>query len=316
MRSSGLVAILPKVETPEVLTGPNDVAVLKPPLGRLLVQSVSHFQAFLDDPFVFGEIVAAHSLSALYAMGAEPWTALATASVRHGSVGKMRWELATMLQGASEILRQAGCALVGGHGAGAGEPALGFAVTGLVEAGKTMRKSGLQAGDQLILTKPIGSGIVLAGHSRGNTRAQWLIAAIESMRTPNAIAAGIGAAYRPRAGTDVGEGGLAGHLQDMLEVSGVAAVLRRDAIQVLPGARALAAHGVTSALAADSRRVLGDDPDSALLVDPQVSGGLLLGLPPSRTGACLQALHDGGINAAVIGEVEPVRDGVRRIRVE
>jgi selenide, water dikinase len=310
------LATLPAVETPDLLTTRDDAAVLKPPLGKLLVQSVDHFRSFLDDPFVFGQISAAHALSDMYAMGAEPWTALAIASVPYASGHKMRTELATMLQGASEILREAGCALVGGHSAEASEPALGFSVTGLVDSGKILRKSGLQPGDQLILTKPLGTGIVLAGHMRGNARAQWLIAAIESMRTTNAMASRIGIAYRPRAGTDITGFGLAGHLQEMLEASSVAAVLRREAIPALPGARALAAHGIESTLAPDNRRVLGDEPDTALLVDPQTSGGLLLGLPPSRAATCLQALCEGGINAAIIGEVEPAQEGARRIRLE
>jgi selenide,water dikinase len=313
---AGALASLPRSEGPDLLGTLDDAAVLKPPLGKLLVQSVDHFRAFLDDPFVFGQIAAAHALSDLYAMGAEPWTALAIASVPYASSHKMRAELSAMLQGATEILRADGCALVGGHSAEASETALGFSVTGLVESGKILRKAGLQPGDQLILTKPLGTGIVLAGHMRGNARAQWLMAAIESMRTTNAAAARIAMAHRPRAGTDVTGFGLAGHLQEMLDASGVGAVLRLEAIPALPGARALAAHGIESTLAQDNRRVLGDAPDTALLVDPQTSGGLLLGLPASRAGACLQALVDGGMTAAIVGEVEPASDGAGRIRLE
>jgi selenide,water dikinase len=310
------LATLPPVETPDLLTTLDDAAVLKPPLGKLLVQSVDHFRAFIDDPFIFGQIAAAHALSDLYAMGADPWTALAIASVPYASGQKMRAELSAMLLGASEILRQAGCALVGGHSGEAAEPALGFSVTGLVDSGKILRKSGLQSGDQLILTKPLGTGIVLAGHMRGNARAGWLLAAIESMRTTNAAAARIGMAHRPRAGTDITGFGLAGHLQEMLEASSVGAVLRLEAIPALPGARALAAHGIESTLAPENRRVLGDAPNTALLVDPQTSGGLLLGLPASRAVTCLQALWDGGISAAIIGEVEPAQEDARRIRLE
>jgi selenide,water dikinase len=313
---AGALATLPRTENPDLLTTLDDAAVLKPPLGKLLVQSVDHFRAFLDDPFVFGQIAAAHALSDLYAMGAEPWSALAIASVPYASSEKMRAELSAMLQGATEILRADGCALVGGHSAEASETALGFAVTGLVESGKILRKGGLQPGDRLILTKPLGTGIVLAGHMRGNARAQWLIAAIESMRTTNASAARIAMAYRPSAGTDVTGFGLAGHLQEMLEASGVAAMLRLEAIPALPGARILAAHGIESTLAPENRRLLGDAPDTALLVDPQTSGGLLLGFPAGRAADCLQALRDGGLNAAIVGEVEPARDGLSRIRLE
>jgi selenide,water dikinase len=313
---AGALATLPRTDGPDLLTTLDDAAVLKPPLGKLLVQSVDHFRAFLDDPFVFGQIAAAHALSDLYAMGADPWTALAIASVPYASSHKMRTELSAMLQGATEILRADGCALVGGHSAEASETALGFAVTGVVESGKILRKAGLQPGDQLILTKPLGTGIVLAGHMRGNVRAQWLMAAIDSMRTTNAVAARIAMAHRPRAGTDVTGFGLAGHLQEMLDASGVGAVLRLAAIPALPGARALAAHGIESTLAPENRRVLGDVPETALLVDPQTSGGLLLGLPASRAAACLEALLDGGVNAAIVGEVEPARDGAGRITLE
>jgi selenide,water dikinase len=313
---AGALASLPHTESPDMLTTLDDAAVLKPPLGKLLVQSVDHFRAFLDDPFVFGQIAAAHALSDVYAMGAEPWTALAIASVPYASSQKMRAELSAMLQGATAVLRADGCALVGGHSAEASETALGFSITGLVDSGKILRKGGLQPGDQLILTKPLGTGIVLAGHMRGNARAQWLLAAINSMRSTNAVAARIAMAHRPRAGTDVTGFGLAGHLQEMLAASGVAAVLRLESLPVLPGARALAAHGIESTLAPDNRRFLGDAPDTALLVDPQTSGGLLLGFPPARAVTCLEALRDQGIDAAIIGEVEAARDGGPRITLE
>lgn len=311
------LATLSKPDLPDLLNGLDDAAVLKPPLGKLLVQSVDHFRAFLDDPFVFGQIAAAHALSDIFAMGGAPWTALAIASVPYADGRKMRAELAAMLQGASEVLGSAGCALVGGHSAEAIETALGFSVTGLVESGKILRKSGLQPGDRLVLTKPLGTGIVLAGHMRGNARAAWLMAAIESMRTTNAAAAEIGMANRPRAGTDVTGFGLAGHLQEMLEASNLGAVLRLDAIPALPGALALAAHGIESTLASENRRVLGgESARTALLVDPQTSGGLLMGFPASRAERCLAELIDAGMNAAIIGEVEPVRDGSRRIILE
>ncbi len=313
---SSVLAGLPPSDTFDLLANLDDAAVLKPPVGKLLVQSVDHFRAFLDDPYVFGQIAAAHALSDLYAMGAEPWTALAIAAVPFAPPAKMHADLSAMLHGASAILHADGCALAGGHSAEASEAALGFAVTGLVDSGKVLRKAGLQPYDQLILTKPLGTGIVLAGHGRGNAQARWLLAAIESMRSTNAIAARIGMVHRPRAGTDVSGFGLAGHLHEMLTASGMGAVLRLAAIPALPGARALAAHGIESSLAAANRWPLGDVPDTALLVDPQTSGGLLLGFPPARAAACLQALQDAGLNAAIVGEVEPARDGQGRIRLE
>ncbi len=159
-----------------------------PPAGMAVVQSVDHFRAFIDDPFVFGEIAAAHALSDLHAMGARPWTALAVAAVPYAAGRKMRTELADMLNGATGVLAVEGCALVGGHSAEAAEPSLGFAVTGLADPATLLRKSGLRPGDALVLTKPLGTGIVLAGHMRGLAHAAWLQAAIASMRTSNAVA--------------------------------------------------------------------------------------------------------------------------------
>ena len=171
---AGALADLPRVPGADVLIGldaPDDAAVMLPPPGLAVVQSVDHFRAFIDDPFVFGEIAAAHALSDLHAMGARPWTALAVAAVPYASGDKMRTELADMLHGASGVLAADGCALVGGHSAEAAEPALGFAVTGLADPAKLLRKSGLRPGDALVLTKPLGTGIVLAGaHARAGAR--------------------------------------------------------------------------------------------------------------------------------------------------
>jgi selenide, water dikinase len=297
----------------------DDAAVLNAPVGKLLVQSAIYLLACVDDPFLFGQIAAAHALSDLYAVGAAPWTALAIASVPDAPKRKIRAELGAMQQGAVEVLRGDGCALVGERCGEAAETALGFAVTGLIDHGKMRRKSGLRAGDRLIMTKKLGTGIILAGHLRGQARAQWLLAAIDSMRTTNAAAARIVVAYRPSAGTHVTGLGLAGDLREMLRASRVAAVLRLEAIPALQGARALAAHGVESTSAAENRRALGGlpaGPEAALLVDPQTSGGLLLGLPPNRTDACLEALLTAGVEAAVIGEVEPEYQDGNSIRLE
>jgi selenide,water dikinase len=272
-----------------------------------LVQSVDHFRAFLDDPFLFGQVAAAHALSDLHAMGARPWTALAIAAVPYGPGAKMRADLSAMLQGATQVLREDGCSLVGGHSGEAAEAALGFAVSGLAEPEALTRKSGLRPGDALILTKPLGTGIVLAGHMRGLTRASWLAAAIRSMRRTNAAAARVLREHGVTACTDVTGFGLAGHLAEMTIASSVAATIWRDAVPALPGALELAAQGVESTLAVENGRAvpnLSTDPRERLLIDPQTSGGLLGGIPPARAQACLRALLAAGMTAAVIGTVE------------
>jgi selenide,water dikinase len=289
-------------------TAPAGPAVMQPPPpGFTVVQSVEHFRVFIDDPFLFGEITAAHAMSELHAMGARPWSALAVAAVRYGSGEKMQSELADMLQGASRVLAADGCALVGGQSAEAAEPSLAFAVTGLADPEKLVRKSGLCPGNALVLTKPLGSGIVLAGHMRGLARTAWLQAAIAAMRKSNAEAARILSQFGATACTGVNGLGLTGHLFEMLQASAVAAVLWPDEVPALPGALELAAHGVESALAPRNRKSLpgaGTDPRTALIVDPQTSGGLLAGIAAERTEACAAALRRAGLAGTIIGVVE------------
>ena len=290
---AGALADLPRTENKDLLVGleaPDDAAVMRVPPGQLLVQSVDHFRVFLDDPFVFGQVAAAHALSDLHAMGARPWTALAIAAVPYGPGSKMRIDLSMMLQGATQVLREDGCALVGGHSGEAEEAALGFAVSGLAEPEALTRKSGLRPGDMLILTKPLGTGIVLAGHMRGLTRASWLAAAIDSMRRSNAAASRIMRDHGVTACTDVTGFGLAGHLAEMTRASSVAATLWRDTVPVLPGAMDLLAQGVESSLAPENARAvpnLGTEPRERLLIDPQTSGGLLGGVCLLYTSRCV-----------------------------
>jgi selenide, water dikinase len=318
---AGALADLPRSENNDLVVGlatPDDAAVLRVPPGRLLVQSVDHFRAFLDDPFLFGQVAAAHALSDLHAMGAQPWTALAIATVPYGPGAKMRADLSAMLQGAVQVLRADGCTLVGGHSGEADEAALGFAVSGLAEPEALTRKSGLQPGDALILTKPIGTGVVLAGHMRGLTRAAWLTAATNSMRVSNAGAARILQDHKVTACTDVTGFGLAGHLAEMTRASAVAATIWRNSVPVLPGALELAAQGIESTLAPDNARAvpnLSTEPRERILIDPQTSGGLLAGVPPSRAEACLIALRAAGMTAAVIGVVEEISADAPMIRI-
>jgi selenide, water dikinase len=306
------LATAPRPDIPLGLAAPDDAAMTVPPPGFAVVQSVDHFRAFIDDPFAFGEIAAAHALSDIHAMGARPWTALAIAAVPYMPSAKMRADLAAMMHGAVRVLTEDGAVLVGGHSAEAEEPALGFAVTGLVAPEHALRKSGLRPGQALVLTKPLGTGILLAGYGRGLTKARWLQAALASMRRTNAEAARILRAEGATACTDITGFGLAGHLLEMLEASGVSAALDLRALPLFAGAAELAAQGVASTLAPENARLLrlalgGEtaEPLAALLVDPQTSGGLLAGVPATGADACLAALMAAGMEAAIIGAVEP-----------
>ena len=293
----------PRPDIPLGLDAPDDAALTLPPPGMAVVQSIDHFRAFLDDPFVFGEIAAAHALSDIHAMGARPWTALAVAAVPHGP--RMGEDLAMMMQGAARVLAADGCALVGGHSGEAAELALGFAVTGLVAPDAAWRKSGLRPGDALVLTKKLGTGIILAAQMRGLARARWLAAALDSMRRSNAAAAFILRAHGVVACTDVTGFGLAGHLLEMLHAAGTGATLHAAALPVLDGAAELAEAGIASTLAPANLAAagLGTDLTAALLADPQTSGGLLAGVAADRAEACLAALRAAGLDAAIIGTV-------------
>ena len=225
----------------------------------------------------------------------------------------MRAGLTLMLRGAAEVLRAEGCTLIGGRPDETSETTLGFAVSGLAVPGGLMSKAGLKVGDALVLTKPLGTGVVLAGHALGQARARWLAAAVRSMRTSDGPAARTGRAHGMTACTPVEALGLVGHLREMTRASGVAAVLWRDAIPVLPGALDLLAEGVEAAATADNAAAapwLSDTPEERILADPQTSGGLLIGLPPDRAEAFLAASREIGLTAAVVGVVEAmVADG-------
>jgi selenide,water dikinase len=309
------LSVVPRLPGADVLIGldaPDDAAAMRPPPGMAVVQSVDQFRAFIDDPYVFGQIAAAHALSDLHAMGARPWTALAAAAVPFMHGGRMEADLGAMMRGAAETLAADGCALVGGHSAEGAEAMLGFAVTGLADPGRLWRKSGLRAGAALILTKPLGTGVILAAQMRGRAKARWLLGALASMRRSNGPAATILRAHGTMACTDVTGFGLAGHLSEMLRASGVAAELDPDAVPALDGALALAGQGIESTLAPANRAVLPDAPAGAavaLLFDPQTSGGLLAGVPAERAGACVAALRAAGIAAALVGRVLPAAAG-------
>ena len=290
----------------------DDAAVALPPPGMAVVQSVDHFRAFIDDPFIFGKIAAAHALSDIHAMGARPWTALAIAALPFMQGRRMGQDLRAMMLGAVEVLRADGCALVGGHSAEGAEASLGFAVTGLAALDALWRKAGLKIDDVLVLTKPLGTGIVLAGHMRGLARVDWLEAALAGMAHSDGAAAEVLRRFNVRACTDVTGFGLGGHLMEMLRASGVAAVLDAD-LPALPGARELAALGVESTLAPANRAMLdiADSAMMALLADPQTSGGLLAGLPREQADACVAALRAVGVEAWAIGTVAAGAAGIR-----
>jgi selenide, water dikinase len=290
----------PRPDIPVGLAAGDDAAVTLPPLGKAVVQSVDHFRAFVDDPWLLGRIAARHALSDLHAMGATPWTAMAMATVPYAHGSRMQDDLAAMMQGANDVLADEGCTLIGGHSAEGAELALGFAVSGLADPDSLWRLDALRPGDGLILTKPLGTGVILAAAMKGEARAVWLQAALDGMQRSNAPSVPILRAHGVRACTDITGFGLAGHLTAMLRASGLAATLDPEAVPALPGALDLLAAGHASTLAPGNRIGLDTDGDlPPLLTDPQTSGGLLAGVPNGP--ACVTALRAAGIPAALIG---------------
>lgn len=322
--SQALGDVVP-VERPEVVVGlhaRDDAAVVDTGGARYSVHTVDYFRTMIDDPYLFGRIAANHALGDIYAMGAEPLTALAIATLPHGPTAKTQVLLADLMSGANEILADAGCALVGGHTSEGAELALGFSVNGAVARRELLRKSGCVPGTVLILTKAIGTGTLFAAHMRGRAKARWVMNALDHMGSPSRKAAEILRAHNALAMTDVTGFGLVGHLAQMLEASGAGARIEIDRIAVLDGAIETAAAGELSSLHADNalmRQVIANagqverHPKFQLLFDPQTAGGLLCALPKADADRAVDALHAAGYHdAAMIGRVvERLRDQAR-----
>lgn len=303
----------------------DDAAVVDTGGPKLAVHTVDYFRSIIDDPYLFGKIAANHALGDIFGMGAEPQSALAIATVPYGIEAKVEADLSMMMAGANDILRDAGCAIVGGHTSEGAELALGFAVNGLIERDRALRKGGLCSGDVLILTKPLGTGTLLAADMRGKARARWVTAAIEHMITSNRRGAEILTAHGASAATDVTGFGLLGHLVEMVRASSVDATLLLNAIPLLDGVRETMAMGIFSSLQPQNLRLrrairnisaAGADPLYPTLFDPQTAGGLLAAVPAVGAAACITALHDIGYGAStVIGTVEARSDALEPITI-
>ena len=326
--SRALASIEPAARADVVvgLDAPDDAALVDVGGEQLSLQTVDYFRAIVDDPYTLGKIAANHSLGDVYAMGGEPQTALAIATVPYGLESKVEADLSAMMAGANEVLREAGCALVGGHTSEGAELALGFAVNGLVPATAALRKGGLEPADGLILTKPLGTGTLLAADMRGKAKARWVMAAIAHMIASNAKAAQILRQHGVHAATDVTGFGLIGHLVEMVRASDVDATLAIDRLPLLEGARETLARGIFSSLQPQNVRLrrairelatVAEHPLYPLLFDPQTSGGLLAAVPLAEAEPCVAALRAAGYAAAaIIGFVAERSDALEPVTVD
>ncbi len=296
-------------DAPGVLAGldaADDAAVLAGVPGKVLVQTVDQFPAFVDDPWIFGRITAVHALSDIHAMGAEPHAALALAGLAPGEAELMEEDLVHMLEGVLSILRQEGCALVGGHTSESDRASLGLAVTGYAEESAIIRLSGLQPGDAIVLTRPLGTGTLLAANMHGEAEGAWVGDALDAMQRSNGPAARLLAGAGARAMTDVTGFGLAGHLWEMARASAVA--IEIGSVPAYAGAAELLARGRASTLhpgnVAAMRGILDEHGTDPLLFDPQTAGGLVAGIPEDKAEATIALLHRAGeTGAALIGRV-------------
>lgn len=311
-----LEAVLPKLvqaTNPRLLAGmagAEDAAVYQISPEYALVQTVDFFTPIVDGADDFGAIAAANALSDIYAMGGEPLLALAVAGFPPRQPSDLFRQI---MQGGLAVLAEAGCVLGGGHSVRDEELKFGYSITGWVHPARILRNGGARPGDQLYLTKALGTGAITTALKRGEAAPESVAAAIASMRRLNRAAAAAGLAGGARAATDITGFGLAGHAREMALASGVHLRLRADCLRWLPGARSHVLQAPSQGLR-NNQEFAGPSLDvaphvgaevRALLFDPQTSGGLLLSLPASADPAGILALPD----AAWIGTVEAARPG-------
>ena len=325
---SRVINQLPAQRRDDVLIGldsPDDAAAFEVPPGKVMVQSVDYFRAFIDDPYTFGRIAANHALGDIFAMGAEAQSALAIATVPYGRERIVEQTLSEVMSGALDTLAPTGAVLAGGHSSEGAELAFGLTVNGLIEKDAVLRKGGMHPGDVLILTKPIGTGTLFAADMRGKAKGRWVDGAIQSMLVSNQAAAACLHRRGATACTDVTGFGLLGHLVEMTRASDVDVRLELDAVPLLEGAEQTVAAGILSSLQPQNVRLrravrdpdsLGDHPRYPLLFDPQTAGGLLASVPAEQASACLEELHElGYTDAVIIGQVESRSDEAAPVQV-
>ena len=305
------------------LTDPDDAAVTEVPAGKLVVQSVDYFRSFIDDPYIFGQIAANHALSDIFAMGAEPQSAMAIATIPFGIENQVEEQLFQTMSGALNILNESNTALVGGHSSEGAELSFGLSVTGLVDKEQLMRKSGMQEGDVLILTKALGTGTLFAADMQLKAKGRWIDNALKSMLLSNQAAGLCLHKHGASACTDITGFGLLGHLVEMVKSSGKNVEINLAALPIMDGAHEMVNKGIFSSLQEQNKQLhlaikepchLREDKNFPLLFDPQTSGGLLASIPLENMEACLAELHKLNYPASiVVGKVSSTPEGTGNI---
>ncbi len=298
----------------------DDAAPLTAPAGGTVYQTVDQFRAFIDDPWLFGRIAANHCMGDIHAMGGAAVSALVSVTLPFAPPGIVERDLEQLLRGVLQGLGEGGAVLIGGHTAEGAEMAVGLTINGTVRDGAPWRKGGARPGDRLILTKALGTGVLLAAEMARAARGRDVGAALRGMVASNAAAVGVLRKHRATACTDVTGFGLGGHLLEVLQASGCGAVLDEAALPLLPGAAGLLAAGHASTLHPANRAALkpvceGTVPE--IVADPQTAGGLLAAVPASEARPCLEALRRANYpDAVIVGEATERTPGKFLIRLK
>ena len=313
-----VLSTLPRAQHPDLIVGvetSDDAGVFRLRDDLAIVNTVDFFTPVVDDPYTYGLISATNSLSDVYAMGGEPKTALNIVCFPQSGIDKE--VLAEILRGGVDKATEAGVVIVGGHSVADDEIKYGMAVTGVIDPRRVMRNVGAQVGDRLVLTKPLGTGILTTALKREhlNDNGEEYTAAVASMATLNLGAARVMQRYHVHACTDITGFSLMGHACEMAMGSNVTLQIQSVALPLLPGARRLALEGYITGgckrnrtYLADKVRVVSSVPQDLdeVAFDPQTSGGLLIAVPQSEAEALVRdLLHEGVPAAAVIGEAVP-----------
>lgn len=315
---------LPKNQDPNLLVGfdtSDDAGVYRLTDEIALITTADFITPPVNDPYVFGQIAAANSISDVYAMGGRP---LACLNLAMFPAKKLEPEvLQQIVAGALDKITEAGAVLAGGHTIEDDEPKFGLAVTGIVHPKKYWSNRGARPGDVVILTKPIGSGVLFNANIKNRVSDEAMKECIAFLTTLNRKAAEVAAGFEVHAATDITGFGLAGHCYEMVKGSQVAIEFSMDRIPIMKGALEMYQKGVTTGvnkfnreLVAGAIRFEKDLPPwhQEIVCDPQTSGGLLVAVPESQGETLLRTLHSAGIlRASIVGEVKPLTDATHLI---
>jgi len=306
---------LPCGDNPNVLVGydkADDAGVYRVSDDLAIVQTVDFFTPIVDDPFTFGQIAAANSLSDIYAMGGQAISALSLVAFPESADCANASVLEQILLGGLDKMSEAGCAIIGGHSVADSEIKFGYAVTGTISPKKIFTNSGARPGDSLILTKRLGTGVLTTALKRGAISEAELQPAVDSMRMLNKKASEIAGRFPTHAVTDITGFGLLGHAREMAIGSGVTLEIESYTLDFLPGALDAARAGHIPGGLTRNREFVESSVDmcvqlppekETLLYDPQTSGGLLISVDSSGSRPLLVILRDLGLPVAVIGRV-------------